>query len=85
MVRRKCECMGLGILKKTGIFILGAAFLMSAVPYMEVLDAEQYPFVYDDSCAQRDDYMALTEILEDYTVLPGDSLWKIAEKQLSKP
>lgn len=72
--------MGFRLLKKTGIIILGTALLMSAMPCMNVLAAEQYPFVYDDDYAQGDDYLALTEILEDYTVLPGDSLWTIAEK-----
>lgn len=80
--------MGLGILKKTGFFILGTAVLMSAMPCIEVLAAGQYPFIYDgsaqenDSMALTEDVMALTEILEDYTVLPDDSLWKIAEQQL---
>ena len=62
--------------------MLGAALLMSAIPYRKVLAAELYPFVYDDRYAKEDDYMALTEIFEDYTVLPGDSRWKIAEEQL---
>lgn len=73
--------MGLRLLKKTGILILDAAVLMSAMSTMEVLAAKPYPFIYDNSCAQTDDYMALTEAIEDYIVLPGDSLWKIAEKQ----
>lgn len=74
--------MELRILIRKGSFILGAALLMSAIPYQKVLAAEPYPFVYDDSSAKEDDYMALTEMFEDYTVLPGDSLWKIAEAQL---
>lgn len=69
-------------LKKTGALFLGAAVLMSAMPCMEVLATEQYPFIYDNRYAQDEDYMALTEMGEDYTVLPGDSLWKIAEKLL---
>lgn len=73
--------MGFRLLKKTGIIILSATLLMSVMSRMNVLAAEQYPFVYGDDYAQRDDYMALTEIFEDYTVLPGDSLWTIAEKQ----
>lgn len=73
--------MGLGVLKKTGITIIGTAVIMSAVPYMEVFAAEQYPFIYDEAYAQGDDYMVLTEVFDDYTVLPGDSLWRIAEEQ----
>ena len=71
----------MGVLKKTGISILGAVVIMSAIPYMDVLAEEQYPFIYDDVYAQSDGYMALTEVLEDYTVLAGDSLWKIAKEQ----
>ena len=74
--------MELRILIRKGIFILGAALLISAIPYRNVFAAELYPYVYDDRYANEDDYMALTEIFEDYTVLPGDSLWKIAEEQL---
>lgn len=68
-------------LKKTGAFIIGVAAIMSIIPYMEVIAAEQYPFVYDDAYAQSDDNMVLTEVFEDYKVLHGDSLWKIAEEQ----
>lgn len=66
-------------LKKTGALFLSAAVLMSAMPCMEVLAAEQYPFVYGDIYAEDEDYMALAEGSGDYVVLPGDSLWKIAE------
>lgn len=69
-------------LMKTGVFIISAAVIMSIIPNMEVLAAEQYPFVYDDEYAQSDDYMTLTEVFDDYTVLAGDSLWRIAEEQL---
>lgn len=68
-------------IKKKGAFILCAAVILSLIPYMEVLAAEQYPFVYDESYTQSDGYMALTEVFDDYTVLPGDSLWRIAEEQ----
>ncbi len=76
--------MGLGLrsLEKAGALFLGAAVLMSAIPTVEVHAAEQYPFIYNDIGAPNEDYMALTEDLEDYTVLPGDSLWKIAKEQL---
>lgn len=67
-------------IKKAGAGILCAAAFMSAMPEMEVFAAEQYPFVYDNVYAQDDSYMALTEASGDYTVLPGDSLWKIAER-----
>jgi hypothetical protein len=66
-------------LKKTGALFLSAAVLMSAMPCMEVLAAEQYPFVYGDIYAEDEDYMALAEGSGNYVVLPGDSLWKIAE------
>lgn len=62
--------------------LLCAAVLTSTIPCMEVLAMEQYPFVYDSSCAQTDDYMALTEAEAVYTVLPGDSLWIIADNLL---
>lgn len=62
--------------------MLGVAIFISAAPYKNVLAAKRYSFVYDNRYAQNESYMALTEILEDYTVLPGDSLWTIAEKQL---
>lgn len=73
--------MGFQLLKRTGIIIIGAAVLIIAIPHMNALAAEQYPFVYDDVYAQNESYMALTEIIGDYTVLPGDSLWTIAETQ----
>ncbi|MDE5932792.1 MAG: LysM peptidoglycan-binding domain-containing protein [Lachnospiraceae bacterium] len=66
--------------KKTGALFLSAAVLMSALPCLEVFAAEQYPLVYDDMYAKDENYMALTEGSEDYVVLPGDSLWKIAEE-----
>lgn len=69
-------------LMKTGVFIISAAVIMSIIPNMEVLAAEQYPFVYDDEYTQSDNYMTLTEVFDDYTVLAGDSLWRIAEEQL---
>lgn len=67
-------------IKKAGAGILCAAAFMSVMPTMEVLAEEQYPFVYDNAYAQDDSYMVLTETSGDYTVLPGDSLWKIAER-----
>lgn len=69
-------------LKKTGALFLSAAVFMSAMPCIKVLAAEQYPFVYGDVYAKDEDYMALTEGSGDYVVLPGDSLWKIAEQLL---
>lgn len=68
--------------KKTGALFLSTAILMSVIPCMNVFAAEQFPFVYGDIYAQKDDYMALTKIYEDYMVLPGDNLWKIADEQL---
>lgn len=68
--------------KKTGALFLSAAVLMSALPCLEVFAAEQYPLVYDDMYAKDESYMALTAGSEDYVVLPGDSLWKIAERLL---
>lgn len=69
-------------LKKTGALFLSAAVFLSAIPCMEALAAEPFPFVYSDTYANKEGYLALTRICEDYTVLPGDSLWKIADEQL---
>ncbi len=76
--------MGLGLrsIQKIGIYILGAAILFSTMPVIVVFAAEEYPLTYEGVISQTDSYMALTEDAKDYTVLSGDSLWKIAEKQL---
>lgn len=73
---------GITIIKENRDLYLWHDVFLSSMFSMEVHAAEQYPFVYDDIYAQRKDYMTLTEIGEDYTVLPGDSLWTIAGRQL---
>lgn len=77
--------MGMGLqlrlLKLTGV-TLCMAVLTGTMSYTDVLAAEKYPLTYEDVTDQNEPYMELTEDAEDYTVLPGDSLWKIAEKQL---
>ncbi|MCI8357217.1 MAG: LysM peptidoglycan-binding domain-containing protein [Lachnospiraceae bacterium] len=77
--------MGLGLqsLKKAGAVILGVVFLTGLIlPCREILAAEQYPFIYDATGLPEEPYLILTETVGEYTVHPGDSLWKIAEKQL---
>ncbi|MCM1387973.1 MAG: LysM peptidoglycan-binding domain-containing protein [Bacillus sp. (in: Bacteria)] len=75
--------MGLRLKKKTGVMLLGAAILVSAMPCVGALAAGQYAFIYEADGQEQDGaYMTLTEVLEDYTVLDGDSLWKIAKEQL---
>lgn len=74
--------MGLRVLKKTGIYTLITAALISTASYIDVFAAEEYPLIYEELRDQNEPYMALTEDMVSYTVLPGDSLWKIAEMQL---
>ncbi len=74
--------MGLRILKQMGLYIVGAAVLISPMSYMDVWAAEKYPLTYENVKDEDGTYMVLTEEEKDYTVQPGDSLWKIAIKQL---
>lgn len=73
--------MGLRLLKKTGVLFLGAAAFLNAAAHTEVSAAEKYPLTYEEPAGQDEPYVRLTESAGDYTVLPGDSLWRIAEKQ----
>lgn len=71
--------LGLQLLKQIGLYTIGAVIFGTAC--MEACAAEKYPLTYEDVTDQNEPYMALTEDAQDYTVLPGDSLWKIAENQ----
>ncbi len=74
--------MGFRILKK--LFIFFTLFVTSLIisPYAGRIAsaAEKYPLTYEEPEGDEP-YMTLKEKTEGYIVLPGDSLWQIAEKQ----
>lgn len=72
--------LGLQLLKQVGLYTIGAAVL-SATSCIVACAEEKYPLTYENVIDQNEPYMELTEDAQDYTVLPGDSLWKIAENQ----
>lgn len=73
--------MELRVLKKIIASFLICIVLVNTMAGMEVLAAEEkYPFVYGDIQGSGIPVAELTMDWEDYTVLPGDSLWKIARR-----
>lgn len=75
--------LGLRILTKTIPCLLIGSVLVCSMAGMNVLAAEEeYPVVYEDLSEEEGPVVVLSADAEEYTVLPGDSLWKIAEKLL---
>ena len=83
--------MGLRVLKKTvSILLLCALFLGSLLAGFFLADRmavsaaskEKYPLIYGEIPESDLPTVVLIADEQDYTVLPGDSLWKIAEKFL---
>lgn len=73
--------MELRILKKIIPCLLICILLLDRMLGMDVLAAEEeYPLIYEELSDNEFPVVALTTDWEDYTVLPGDSLWKIAER-----
>lgn len=72
--------MGLRILKQLKFYFLGVTVLFGAMSCKNVFASEKYPLTFDEPDGQEEPYVTLTEYDEDYIVLPGDSLWRIAER-----
>lgn len=73
--------MGLRILKKLIPCVVAGSLLFNGTPGIEALAAEEeYPLVYEDLSEGEEPVAMLFCDMQSYTVLPGDSLWKIAEK-----
>ncbi|WP_289285380.1 LysM peptidoglycan-binding domain-containing protein [Parablautia intestinalis] len=67
------------ILKKVLICLCGMALFSVLLPEIAVWANErEYPVSYKKNPDSEESYMVLEEAAEDYTVLPGDSLWKIS-------
>ena len=60
--------MGLRVLKKTGIYTLITAALISTASYIDVFAAEEYPLIYEELRDQNESYMALTEDMVSFTM-----------------
>lgn len=75
--------LGLRILKKAVPCLLASSLLVSYMAGTDVLAAEEeYPVIYGDLPKEEAPVVVLLAEAEEYTVLPGDSLWKIAGKLL---
>lgn len=75
--------LGLRVLKKTIPCLLISSVLVCSMAGGNVLAAEEeYPVVYEDLSELETPVVVLSADGEEYTVLPGDSLWKIAGKLL---
>lgn len=73
--------MGLRILKKLISGLVIVSLLWGSTGKICVLAAaEEYPLLYEEVSESDDPVVVLLTDEEDYTVLPGESLWKIAEK-----
>lgn len=73
--------MELRVLKKLMPCLLASSLVFSSMAEINVLAAdENYPILYEDLAESGLPAVALTLDEEKYTVLPGDSLWKIAGK-----
>lgn len=73
--------MGSRILKKTICGLLIFSFVFASRKEMRALAApEEYPLLYGEMPEGDEPVVTLLTDEEDYTVLSGDSLWKIAEK-----
>lgn len=73
--------MGLRILKKLISGLVIVTLLLGSTRKMCVLAAaEEYPLLYEEVSESDDPVVVLLADEEDYIVLPGESLWKIAEK-----
>lgn len=71
--------MGFRILKKILICLCGMALFSILLPEPAVwADEREYPVTYKKNPDSQEPYIILEEAAEDYTVLPGDSLWKIS-------
>lgn len=73
--------MGLRILKRTicGFLIFSLVF-GSAEEIRALAAPQEYPLLYGETPEGDEPVVTLLTGEEDYTVLPGDSLWRIAEK-----
>ena len=72
--------MGFRILKKLFLTVSGVVFVTNLCTERIVIAAEKYPLTYEEPEGDEP-YMTLKEKTEGYIVIPGDSLWRIAEKQ----
>lgn len=73
--------MGTRLLKQVLFCLCGIALFMAILPEMAVwADEREYPVSYKKNPHSDVPCMELEEAAEDYTVLPGDSLWKISQK-----
>ena len=72
--------MGFRILMKLFLTVSGVVFVTNLCTEGIVIAAEKYPLTYEEPEGDEP-YMTLKEKTEGYIVLPGDSLWRIAEKQ----
>ena len=75
--------MELRILKKLTPCLLVSSLLFSNIAKIDVLaEGENYPILYEDLSESELPVAVLTMDEGDYTVVPGDSLWKIARELL---
>lgn len=69
------------ILKQALLCVCSMALFMIVLPEMAVrADEREYPVSYKKNPDSDAPYIILEEAAEDYTVLPGDSLWEISRK-----
>ena len=79
MVRRKGQC--LGLLGRRTIAVGIGVLLFINMPSVDTYAREkEYSLVYGSADEREEKYIRLHEFCENYEVLPGDTLWKIASK-----
>lgn len=67
-------------IKRIQFFLCIPAILLAGRSIHVQAAGTEYPVIYDDMTSSEEPYLILTEEEKTYTVLPGDSLWKIACK-----
>lgn len=69
----------MGLLERKVISVSVGVLLGSFIAVTDAKAEESYPVIYEKPSESREEYIMIAEEEDEYKVLPGDSLWDIAE------